>query len=202
MSHRIKVVPHRRRRDGKTDYRQRLRLLKSGEHRLVVRKSNNGVLCQVVDYNIKGDKVLVASTYKELSKLGWNVASGNLPGAYLTGLLCGKKAVEKGIEKAVLDSGLYKSVKGSRLYATLKGAVDAGLEVPHSEDILPDENRISGKHIADYATKLKKENPTNYKKLFSGYLKSNNQPENLPALFESVKTKILGSIAQKKARTE
>jgi hypothetical protein len=29
----------------------------------------------------------------------------------------------------------------------LKGAVDAGIEVPHSPEILPDESRISGEHI-------------------------------------------------------
>lgn len=192
MASRVKVVQHRRRRDGETDYRQRLRLLKSGNHRLVVRKSNTGVLCQIVDYYLKGDKVLVASKSTELLKIGWNGNLGNLPAAYLTGLLCGKKAVEAKIESAVLDLGLYKSVKGSRLYATLKGVVDGGLQVPHSEDVLPDENRIAGKHIADYATKLKKENPAAYKKLFSGYLKSNTTPETLPSLFATVKAKIIG----------
>jgi len=190
MPRKTKVVPHRRRREQRTDYRQRLKLLKSGSPRLVVRRSNNGVLCQIVEYNSKGDKVLVSSTYKDLTKLGWTANSGNLPAAYLTGFLCGKKALGGKIKAAIFDQGLYKSVKGSRLYATLKGAIDAGLEVPHSEDALPEENRVSGKHISDYAAKLKKENPSAYKKLFSGYLKSNSQPENLPALFQAVKTKI------------
>lgn len=186
------MVPHRRRRDGETDYRQRLRLLKSGSHRLVVRKSNTGVLCQIVDYDAKGDKVIVSSKSTELVKMGWNGNLGNMPAAYLTGLLCGKKAAQAKIDGAVLDLGLYKSVKGSRLYATLKGVVDGGLQVPHSEDALPDENRVSGKHIADYATKLKKENSAAYKKLFSAYLKSNIAPETLPIQFAAVKAKILG----------
>jgi len=48
-------------------------------------------------------------------------------------------------------------VKGSRVFAALKGAVDAGLKVPHSESILPDESRIKGEHIAAYAKSLDEE---------------------------------------------
>ncbi len=192
MSHRLKFMPHRRRREGKTDYRQRLKMLKSAKPRLIVRKSNKGFLCQVIEYQTTGDKVLVSSSSRELPKLGWNFSGGNIPAAYLTGLLCGKKAAENGVEYAILDSGLYTSVKGSRLYAALKGAVDGGLEVPHSKEVLPPQERVSGKHIADYAAKLKKENPSSYKKLFSAYLKGNSHPETLPSLFEAVKSKILG----------
>ncbi len=192
MARRLKVVPHRRRREAKTDYRQRLGLLKSGKPRLVIRKSNKGILCDIVEYKKNGDNVLVGSTSKELAKFGWNANLGNLPAAYLTGLLCGKKAKEKSVKMAIFDSGLYTSVKGSRVYAALKGVVDGGLDVPHSKEILPDDARISGSHIANYANKLKKESPASYKKLFSGYLKNNNQPENLNSLFQTVKAKILG----------
>ena len=33
------------------------------------------------------------------------------------------------------------------MFAALKGMVDGGLEVPHSEDIFPSEERLSGEHI-------------------------------------------------------
>ena len=63
-----------------------------------------------------------------------------------------------------LDFGLERNIKGSRIYAVLKGAIDAGLSIPHSPDILPSDERLSGKHIIDYAQKLKKEDVKRYKK--------------------------------------
>jgi large subunit ribosomal protein L18 len=45
--------------------------------------------------------------------------------------------------------GLNISTKGSRIYAALKGVLDSGIKVPHSEDILPSEDRIKGKHISE-----------------------------------------------------
>jgi len=143
----MKRVPHRRRREKKTDYKQRLALLKSGEYRLVIRKSNNSTLGQIIKYEKQGDKTLISVNALELKSLGWKHHCGNLPAAYLAGLLLGKKASEKKIKKAVLDIGLQTSTKGNRIYAFLKGVLDMGIEVPHSEDILPTEDRIKGKHI-------------------------------------------------------
>jgi large subunit ribosomal protein L18 len=61
----------------------------------------------------------------------------------------GKAAVAQGAENAVLDIGLAASTPGNRVFSALKGMVDAGLEIPHGEDILPDEGRITGAHISD-----------------------------------------------------
>jgi large subunit ribosomal protein L18 len=152
----VRVIAHRRRRQGRTDYRKRLRLLKSGRPRLVVRKSLNSMSCQVVRHSPKGDSVLVTVTSKRLGKFGWNGTGGNLPGAYLTGLLCGTLAKKQGIGSAVLDTGLQTSTRGSRIYGTLKGALDAGLEVPHSPEVLPPIERIRGLHIEQYAESLGK----------------------------------------------
>ncbi|MCD6383130.1 MAG: 50S ribosomal protein L18 [Thermoplasmata archaeon] len=142
-------VPFRRRREGKTDYRYRLRLLKSGLPRAVVRVTNRKVIVQIIEYHPEGDRVLATALSSDLVKLGWKRSLKNLPAAYLTGLLAGKKAVEKGVEKAVLDIGLHVPVKGSRVFATLKGLLDAGLEIPHGEEKLPDEERLFGAHIGD-----------------------------------------------------
>jgi large subunit ribosomal protein L18 len=163
-------MPFKRRRLFKTDYRKRLRLLLSKKPRLVVRKSLKYITAQIIEFSEKGDKTLVGVTSKELKKLGWNFACDNLPAAYLTGLLVGKKALGKGVQEAILDSGLYPSTKGSRIYAVVKGAIDAGLKVPVSEEVLPSEERIYGKHIASYKEKFK----------------------NLPEEFEKIKQKILG----------
>lgn len=140
-------VPHRRRREGKTDYRLRLKLIKSGKPRLVVRKSSNNMTCQIIQYKPGGDITLVSADSRELPKLGWKLHRGNIPSAYLTGMLCGAKAKGRKIGEAILDTGLYTSTKGSTIYAAVKGAIDSGLSVPVSKDILPTAERISGKHI-------------------------------------------------------
>jgi len=148
-------MPFRRRREGKTNYKKRLKLLLSGKPRLVVRKSLKYINTQIIVFDEKGDRTLVAANSKELKKLGWEYACDNVPAAYLTGLLIGKKALKKGIKEAILDIGLYPSTRGSRLYAVVKGAIDAGLHVPCDEKMFPSEERIRGKHIASYLEKFK-----------------------------------------------
>ena len=101
------IVPHRRRREQKTDYRHRFGLLKSGVPRLVVRKSLNNTVCQVIEYHESGDVCLATADTRELKKYGWLANTGNVPAAYLAGLLCGMRAKKK-VSKAVLDSGLYR----------------------------------------------------------------------------------------------
>lgn len=184
------IVQHRRKREGRTDYHLRLGLLKSGKPRLVVRKSGKNITCQIVVYENAGDKVMVSSDSKELAKLGWKFHGGNLPSAYLTGMLCAKRAAEKGVGEAIFDLGLYRSTPGNRLYSALKGAVEGGLDVPHSEEILPKDDRVSGVHIQLYAAKLKKEDHAKYSRLFSAYLKEHLDPENIAKAFEEMKAKI------------
>ena len=144
--------------EGKTDYKQRLRLLKSRKPRLVVRKSLRNIQLQLIDYVAKGDKILVSSHSNQLKKFGWKRNYGNSSSAYITGLILGLKAKSKNIKEAVLDLGLNRSVKGSVLYAALKGATENGLNVPHSEDILPKEKFLEGKEgIKDTKEKILKE---------------------------------------------
>lgn len=144
------VVQYRRKRENRTDYKSRLRLLKSETTRLVLRPTNKHMLAQLVDYRKEGDVVVAAASSKELTKLGWRYATSNTPAAYLTGLLCGIRGQKKGIKNAVPDIGLRRSIKGSRIYAALKGAIDSGLKIPADENIFPDENRLMGEHIASY----------------------------------------------------
>ena len=185
-----RVVPHRRRRSQKTDFRQRLALVRSGIPRLVIRRSLNNMLCQIIQYGKNGDTVLLAAHSGELKAFGWVISTGNLSAAYLTGLLCATKAKKAGITDAILDAGLARSTKGSRLYAALKGCVDGGLQVPYGTDILPTEDRITGKHIEAYA-KLLKTNKDAYEKTFSAYLKAKVAPETFSGHFSAAKTKIL-----------
>ncbi len=192
MKNKLKVVHYRRKRSGKTDYKQRINLLKSGKPRMVVRPSVNKILIQIITYEEKGDKVLASATSKELEKLGWNASLSNTPAAYLTGMLIAKKAADKKIGECIFDIGLIRSVKGSKVFAALKGAVDNGLNVPMTEKVVPDEKRISGKHIEEYAKKLKQENKEKYEKQFSGYLKAGVSPENISKIFDDTKKRIAG----------
>ncbi len=184
------AVPYRRKRIGKTDYKTRLRLLKSGETRLVIRRSLKNIWLQVIEFSPAGDKILVTAHSRELKKLGWKGALNNLPAAYLCGMLLAKKAKAKKISKAMLDIGLSVSVKGAVWYAALKGVVDSGLAVPHAKEILPEDKRIKGEHIAAWAKKLK-DQPEKYAKMFNNYIKAGIQPENLPAHFDEIKRKIV-----------
>lgn len=140
-------VPFRRRREGRTDYRHRMALLRGDLPRAVVRKSNRNITVQLVTYDDKGDKVLASAVSTELADMGWSRSGKSTPGAYLTGLLAGKRAAEKGIEEAVLDIGLREPSKGALVFAALKGMVDAGVEIPHSDSMYPSDDRISGKHM-------------------------------------------------------
>jgi large subunit ribosomal protein L18 len=140
-------VPFRRRREGRTDYRKRLQLLRGDAPRAVVRKTNAGVIVQLCAYSDRGDRVLAGAVAQELRKLGWTGSTGNLPAAYLTGYLAGKRAAAKGVTAAVLDLGRQHPTKGGRLFAVLKGLLDAGVAIPHDEAVLPSPDRVQGAHL-------------------------------------------------------
>lgn len=190
MAHGSKYkVAFRRRREGKTDYSARLKLVDLDKNRLVVRISNANVIVQIIKIGKNGDETIVSAHTKELQKLGWLGGTKNTSVAYLTAYLCAKKALAIGVDSAVLDIGLKPSVKGSKVFAALKGAVDAGLDVPHGDSVIPSEDRISGEHIAEYSKLLNEED---LKRRFSQYLKRGLQPVNLPNHFEDIKNKIDG----------
>lgn len=145
------TVPMRRRREGRTDYHQRLRLLKSGKPRLVARVSNEHVRAQVVMIGPEGDRTVASAFSGELEAYGWEAPTANTPAAYLTGFLVGRRALDAGIEEAVLDIGLHDASPGSKVFAVQEGAVDAGLDSPHNELVFPEWERTRGEHIAEYA---------------------------------------------------
>ena len=141
------VLQLKRRRTGKTDYRQRYRLLVSGKPRLIFRRRVKNLIMQIIKYNPKGDNVIVTATTRELVNHGWNISRRNTPAAYLLGYLIGLKAKNKNIPEAVYDVGLHRTTKGAIIFAALKGAIDAGLKIPHSTELYPSEDRIKGIHL-------------------------------------------------------
>jgi large subunit ribosomal protein L18 len=180
-------VVFKRRRLGKTNYRRRLKLLASGTVRAVVRRSNKYVYAQLIESNLAKDRVVSAASSRELIKLGYPTGLASSTAAYLTGLLLAKRGLKDGIREAVLDIGVISNVPKSNTYAFLKGCVDGGLEVPHSKEMLPDDSRLNGEHIANYAATLKSQSPQKYSQLFSKYLSAGVEPENIKGLVTKVK---------------
>jgi large subunit ribosomal protein L18 len=141
-------VHFRRRREGRTDYRVRLRLLASGRSRAVVRCSGRRVRVAVVDFDPRGDRVVASADSAELGRIAFPPASlASTPAAYLTGYLAGLRAKSRGAEGAVLDAGLHHPTAGGRLAAALKGLLDAGLEIPHGGEKFPSAERLGGAHL-------------------------------------------------------
>lgn len=166
----------RRRRSSETDYVKRVKELKGGVPRLVVRKSNRGIITQIIKYEENGDKVAAVANSSELKAMGWEPRC-NIPTAYLTGMLLAKKY--KG--EANLDIGLAKPVQGSVVFAAAKGAQDGGLKLNGNIEIKPE--RISGSHIASYSKTV----PAR----FGGYSKAGFDPVKIKEKFEEVKGRIM-----------
>lgn len=178
-------VQLRRRRERKTDYQARKAFVLSGKPRIVSRSSLKNTIVQIVVAKPYGDVVLASAHSKELvKKYGWKAATGNLPAAYLTGLLCGLKAKAAGVTEAILDIGLVSPTKGSKVFTVLSGVLDAGIAVPHDDaKILKD--RADGQHIAEYAEGLGA--PEEYAPKFSTYLAKKLPPEQFREHFAQVK---------------
>ncbi len=159
----------RRRKAGVTDYRRRLKLLRGRMPRAVVRVSNTRTTCQLVSWAADGDLVAVNMTGSDLvKKYGWPEGRSlkSVPASYLVGFAMGKAAVASGADEAVLDIGLAANSRGGRVYAALKGMCDAGLEIPHNEDVYPEEDRLNGAHIDD---KMAKDIESTKKKIEEAY---------------------------------
>jgi len=93
---------YRRRREGKTDYYARKRLISQAKnkyaapkYRLVVRFSNRYVTVQIVHAKIVGDFVLTHASSKELPRYGIKYGLSNWAAAYATGLLAARRALTK-----------------------------------------------------------------------------------------------------------
>lgn len=180
-------IPFRRRREGKTDYAARMKLISYNKSRLVVRISNAHSTVQIIDYAPEGDVTLASAVSKELIKFGYLGGSGNLSAVYLTAYLAAKRALAAGVDSAILDIGLKSPIKGSKIFAALKGAVDAGLDIPYGDSIFPSDERIRGEHISEYAQSL---DENEVKTKFSQYFERGLNPVDLPENFEEAKKNI------------
>jgi len=161
----------RRRREGKTDYQARKFLtvqaknkFNTPKYRLVVRRTNKDVICQVAYSRMAGDVVICAAYAHELPKFGVKVGLTNYAAHYCTGLLLARRLLAKfkldklyvgqtevdgdeyNVEpseegpapfRCYLDTGLVRTTTGNKVFGALKGAVDGGLDIPHSTKRFP-----------------------------------------------------------------
>merc|ERR1712036_175258 len=95
-------VKYKRRREGKTDYYARKRLVTADKnkfatpkYRFVVRFSNKDIICQVVSSKICGDVCHTAAYASELKRYGLKVGLTNYSAAYCVGLLCARRLLKK-----------------------------------------------------------------------------------------------------------
>lgn len=195
-------APYRRRREGKTDYAARRGLVLSGKPRIVIRGSVKNMTAQVIAAKPEGDVVLVSAHSRELpEKYGWKGPGANITAAYLVGFLCGSRAKAQGTAEAIADIGLHSPSKGARVFAALKGAVDGGINVPHSKEKLPGDDRIKGEHVGKYAKTLAAE-PERYQSRFSKYVERKLNPEDLPGNLAETKKNIAAEFAKEGGKKE
>jgi len=133
-------VKYRRRREGKTDYYARKRLVSqyknkynTPKNRLVVRITNRDVIAQIVYSTINNDKVVAAAYSHELPGFGLSVGLTNYAACYATGLLLARRVLKHfkldqaytGVEEA--DGEVYNVEENEEGPAPFRAFLDIGL---------------------------------------------------------------------------
>ena len=92
----------KRRRNGETDYRRRMKMLRGGVARAVVRVTNTQTICQLVNYETTGDTTQVSIDGSTLvEKHGWPIDASrkSIPASYVAGYAMAKAAISAGTMK-------------------------------------------------------------------------------------------------------
>lgn len=148
----------RRRKEHKTDYLNRIRLLKSGSSRIIFKKTNRYFITQYITSKEAKDKIVIGITSNNLLAYGWPKEFKNslksTPASYLTGLLIGKKILGKKLSKPIVDFGMLRVLHKNKAFAFLKGLKDSGIEIKCEEKFFPAEERIKGKHLKKDFSKI------------------------------------------------
>ena len=135
----------RRLREEKSNYKKRGTMLMGKRDFITVNITNENTQVQILKPGMTGDKVIASAHSRYLLEKGWKGSRKSVPAAYLTGYLAGKKALGQGAKDAILYTGTRKYTQ--RMAAALKGIIDAGVQVPASEETFPSDDRINGEHL-------------------------------------------------------
>ncbi len=136
----------RRLRNEKTNYKKRGTMLMGKRDFITVNITNQNTQVQILKPGIAGDVVIASAHSRYLLEKGWKGSRKNIPAAYLTGYVAGKKALLLGAKDAILYTGTKRYTQ--RMAAALKGVIDAGLEVPADAETFPPDERINGEHLS------------------------------------------------------
>merc|ERR1719506_2581613 len=130
----------RRRRQGKTDYYARKRLVvndkdkyDSKKYRFVVRRTNRRIITQIVYSTLDGDMTIVTADSAELKRYGVDCGLTNYASAYATGLLCARRLLKlKGLDgefagNSKIDGSYYNIAEGNDGKRPFKAFLDVGL---------------------------------------------------------------------------
>ncbi|MED6217982.1 60S ribosomal protein L5 [Stylosanthes scabra] len=132
-------VKFKRRREGKTDYRARIRLINQDKnkyntpkYRFVVRFTNKDIVAQITSASIAGDIVLAAAYAHELPRYGLEVGLTNYAAAYCTGLLLARRVLkmlemDEEYEGNVEATGEDYSVEPADTRRPFRALLDVGL---------------------------------------------------------------------------
>ncbi|MFA4953431.1 MAG: 50S ribosomal protein L18 [Candidatus Pacearchaeota archaeon] len=151
----------RRRRENKTDYLRRLKLLKSWKPRIVFRKTNRYFIAQYVTSKEAQDKIEFGVNSRILLKYGWpkEASLKTIPASYFLGYYFGRRIIAENLEEPIIDFGMTQTIHKNKLYAFIKGLIDSGLKISCKKEAFPDEERIKGEHLKNkikFAEILKK----------------------------------------------
>jgi len=133
-------VAKRRRREGKTDFYARRKMVRQDKnkfnnrkYRLVVRFTNKRCICQVMYATLKGDIVVSSASSHELTNFGIPIGHKNYAGAYATGLLVARRTLKKfGLDekfkgKEEIDGAEYHIEEEENEQRPFKVILDVGL---------------------------------------------------------------------------
>lgn len=133
-------VKYRRRREGKTDYYARKRLVAQYKNKyntpkniLVVRITNRDVIAQIIYSKIDGDVVRCAAYAHELPGFGLKAGLTNYAACYATGLLLARRLLKQFkldtayVGKEEADGELYEVEENEEGPAPFRAYLDIGL---------------------------------------------------------------------------
>jgi len=134
-------VKRRRRREAKTDYKARVKMVQQDrnkyntkKYRLVVRFTNRKCICQIAYATITGDYVVAQANSAELVNYGVPAGHKNYAAAYCTGLLCARRVLktfgldEKIKGKEEIDGEEYHIEEEDTECRPFKAILDVGLQ--------------------------------------------------------------------------
>ncbi len=153
----MKII-RRRRKENKTNYTKRIKLLKGEKPRIVFRKTNKYFIAQYVLSEEAQDTIKITLSSKKLLDYGWPKELQNslrsMPAAYLLGFLIAKNITDK--KNVVVDTGMIRIIHKNTFYSFLKGLIDSGMGVSCKDEAFPSNERIEGKHLKkDFSTHFK-----------------------------------------------